>query len=66
MLRPVLLSLEMRLRRDEIVAFNCLVGGYGENGVRLFSEVHRGRIRGNERKLQQGEFRLDIRKKCSQ
>ena len=63
MLRPVLLSLEkMRLRRDEIVAVNYLVGGHGENGVRLSSEVCRGQIRGNGRKLQQGEFQLDIRK----
>lgn len=39
------------------------MGGYGEKGVGLFSEVHGGRIRGNGHKLQQGEFQLDIRKK---
>lgn len=57
----MLLSLEkMRIRRDEIVAFNHLVVGYGENGVRLSSDACSGRIGGNECKLQWGEFQLEL------
>ena len=58
-----LISLEKRrLRRDLIVAFQYLKGAYEKDGERLFSRACCDRTRGNELKLKEGKFRLDIRK----
>ena len=59
-----LFSLEKRkLCGDLIVAFQCLKGSYRKEGGRLFSGVRGDRTRGNDFKLQEGRFKLDIRKK---
>jgi len=48
---------------DIIVAFQYLKGAYEQEGEQLFTRVNSDRARGNDFKLRQGRFRLDIRRK---
>ncbi|KAJ7407778.1 hypothetical protein BTVI_61747 [Pitangus sulphuratus] len=51
-----------RLRGDRIAVYNFIVRGRGGTGTDLSSVVTSDRTQGNELKLCQGRFRLEIRK----
>ena len=56
-----LFSLERRrLRGDLIAVFQYLKCTYKQEGSQLFEMVDNGRTRGNDFKLKEGRFRLDI------
>ena len=52
-----------RLRGDLIAAFQYLKGAYRKHGEGLFTRVCSDRTRGNGSKIEEGSFRLEIRKK---
>ncbi|KAJ7395826.1 hypothetical protein BTVI_151194 [Pitangus sulphuratus] len=54
---------KMRVRGDLIAVYDLLVGGRRATGTDLFTLMTSDRIQGNGMKLNQGRFRLDIRKK---
>ena len=57
-------SLEKRrLQENLILAFQYLKGAYRKAGEGLFIKACSGRMRENDFKLEEGKFRLDIRKK---
>ncbi|PKU43203.1 hypothetical protein llap_6491 [Limosa lapponica baueri] len=59
-----LFSLEKRrLWGDLVVAFQYLKGAYRKDGDGLFTRACSGRMRHSGFKLEEGRFRLDIRKK---
>jgi len=59
-----LFSLEKRRLQDDLIAaFQYMKGAYRKDGEGLFTRVCSDRTRQNSRKLKEGRFRLDIRKK---
>jgi len=56
-------SLSLRLQGDLIAAFQYLKGACKKDGDKLFSRACCNRTRGNGFKLEEGRFRLYIRKK---
>jgi len=52
-----------RLQADLIAAFQYLTGAYKKAGEGLFVRACSDSVRGNGFKLEEGRFRLDIRKK---
>ena len=52
-----------RLQRDLVMAFQYMKGFYRKAGEGLFIRAGSCRVRGNSFKLEEGRFRLDIRKK---
>lgn len=47
---------QIRVWKDAIAVFSDLVGGWGEEGVRLFSQVHSDRLRSSRDMLQHKKF----------
>ena len=55
--------MKRRLQEDLVVGFQYIKGAYKNDQKRLFSKACSDRTRGNDFKLKEGRFRLDIRKK---
>ena len=54
---------EKRLLRGDLVVFSYLMGAVGEDRIRLFSMVCKGRTYGKGPKLQYRKFQLKITRK---
>lgn len=51
---------EEKAKGDLFAGFSTAVGEYREDRLRLLSEVHKSRMRGNRHEMKHGKFKLGI------